>query len=160
MKVRAIAAIDSERGFANETGIPWKLPTDHKYYRDTVRGGVVLMGYGTYINHTDKIHKREEYVLTSRTEQLRDGFVAVNSLSKFIKNQTEDIWVLGGQQVFEEVLPDLDELYLTQVHGDFDCTRHFPAYKDMFRLVQQAEVIRENGIDFHYEIWENGNRGD
>lgn len=158
MKVRAIAAIDNERGFANEQGIPWKLPTDHEYYRDTVRDQVVLMGYGTYLNHTDKIHERDEYVLTSRTEILRPGFVAVNSLSQFIKKQEEDIWVLGGEKVFEETLPDLDELYLTQVNGDFDCTRHFPAYKHMFRLAQQAEVITENGIDFQYEVWEN-NKG-
>lgn len=159
MKIRAIAAIDSERGFATDEGIPWKLPTDSKYYRDTVRGKVVLMGYGTYLNHSGKIHHREEYVLTSRKDTLRPGFIAVNSLDKFIKNQREDIWVLGGERLFEEMLPDLDELYLTQVHGDFDCTRHFPAYKHMFRLAQQAEVLSENGIDFHYEIWENNNKG-
>ena len=159
MKVRAIAAIDSERGFATEEGIPWKLPTDHKYYLDNVRGGVVLMGYGTYLNHDYKIHHREEYVLTSRSDVLRPGFIAVNSLDKFIKNQREDIWVLGGQKVFEEMLPQLDELYLTQVQGDFDCTRHFPAYKHMFRLAQQAEALSENGIDFRYQVWENSSKG-
>ena len=155
MAVRAIAAIDSERGFATDEGIPWKLPADHKYYLDTVRGGIVLMGYQTYLNHDYKIHHREEYVLTSRSEVLRPGFIAVNSLDKFIKNQREDIWALGGQNLFEQIVPQADELYLTQVNGNFDCTRHFPAYKHLFRLAWTSEQMQENGIDFQYQIWEN-----
>lgn len=156
-KIRCIAAIDSERGFATEEGIPWKLPSDHKYYLDNVRGNIVLMGYQTYLNHDYKIHKREEYVLTSRDEQLRDGFIAVNSLEKFLKNQQEDIWVLGGQSLFEQVVPQADELYLTQINGDFDCTRHFPAYKHLFRIAWESSLQSENSIDFTYQIWQNNN---
>ena len=153
MKVRAIAAIDNNQGFANENGIPWELPTEHKYYTDTVYGNLVLMGYGTYLNHPHKIHEYEEYVLTSNPKPLRDGFVAVNSLVEFINSKKQDIWILGGEKVFEEALPYLDELYLTQIHGDFKCTKFFPPFKHLFKLAHEADTLSENGIDFNYQIW-------
>jgi dihydrofolate reductase len=156
--IRFIAAIDSLRGVANEQGIPWDLPTDTAYYRKQVSsGGKILMGYNTYKygNHAQTIKPNStEYVAMSHVEPLRAGFEAVDDVDSFLK-RNELVWVLGGAGLFASTLQHADELYITQVCGDFGCTVFFPAFEHDFFLYKRKKIMRENGIDFQYQIWKN-----
>lgn len=150
--IRFIAAIDSMRGIANKNGIPWDLPSDHKYYVDKVSRGQILMGHGTYLNHQNLLHGGPEYVATSRSKALREGFVPVKDIQAFLNNNRL-IWVLGGSKLFESLIAQADELYITQVDGDFHCDRFFPSFEKDFFLAGKSKIKRENGIDFQYQIW-------
>lgn len=152
--IRLIAAIDLLRGVANEQGIPWDLPSDHAYYVNKVSKGKILMGYGTYINHKDTLHGRTEYVATSHLEPLRDGFERVEDIDAFFA-QNSLTWVLGGSQLFESLLDKADELYITQVNGDFKCTKFFPAFESKFVLTGKSKILKENGTEFQYQVWKN-----
>ena len=150
--IRLIAAIDSLRGIANEEGIPWDLPSDSAYYKKKVSRGKILMGYGTYLNHASPLHNATEYVATSRLEPLRDGFKAVADIDLFL-NQGGLTWVLGGSVLFESALPYADELYITQVNGNFHCTKFFPSFEKDYVLVKKSSIKKENGTEFQYQIW-------
>lgn len=153
--IKLIAAIDSLRGIATETGIPWDLPSDKDYYKKKVStGGRILMGYNTYLNHPTTITDRPEYVLTSHTEPLRHGFIAVHDIDSFFK-LNPNVWVLGGSGVYEAALPYADELYITQVCGMFNCTKFFPSFGEQFELMSTKKIKKENGIEFQYQVWEN-----
>lgn len=150
--IRLIAAIDLLRGIADDNGIPWNLPSDHAYYVKNVSKGRVLMGYGTYENHADTLHGRTEYVATSRLEPLRSGFEAVHNVDSFVK-QKGLTWAIGGSKIFESLIDKADELYITQVNGDFECTKFFPAFENKFTLVSRSKIYKENGTEFQYQIW-------
>lgn len=152
--IRAIAAIDNTRGLANEQGIPWNLPSDRAYVREKTFGTNLLMGYGTYIEFTKPFPRRKNLVVTDGQEPLRDGFEAVTDLIGFMKNPPENLWVFGGAGVFGQVMEYLDELYITQLEGDFGCTKFFPEFKDAFKLVRESPLQLENGIHFAYQIWQ------
>lgn len=147
-----IAAIDSLRGIADDNGIPWNLPSDKEYYRNKIKSSIVLMGRNTYESHAAPLSNRVNYVLTSHVEPLRAGFHAIDDLDSFLA-QNLDIWVVGGSGVFEALIDKADELYITQVNGDFKCTKFFPSFESKFELDAKKKIKKENGILFQYQIW-------
>ncbi len=153
MKIRAIVAIDEKRGLADEQGIPWNLPSDRAYTRQKTRGSALLMGYGTYIEFTKPLPERRNLVVTDGMEPLREGFEAVTDLTAFMENSPEDLWLFGGAELFAQTIKYANELYITQLEGDFGCTKFFPEYKDEFELVRQSPPQLENGISYRYEVW-------
>lgn len=152
--IRFIAAIDLMGGIATDTGIPWNLPSDHEHYVKKVSKGRILMGYGTYLNHSSTLHGRTEYVATTRSEPLRDGFEAVHDVDTFLSEKALT-WVLGGSKLFNAYLDKADELYITQVNGDFNCTKHFPSFEKKFTLIAKSCIKKENGTEFQYQVWKN-----
>lgn len=152
--IRTVVAIDENRGMADEQGIPWDIPGDKKYFVDTLNsGGLVLMGYGTYLEVRQPFGRLPNYVATARHEVLREGFVAVTNPIKFSLEATEGVWNIGGADLLATTMDTLDELYITQLEGDFGCTKFFPPYQDDFELVFEQPPITENGITYRYQIW-------
>lgn len=154
--IRAIVAIDEKRGLADEAGIPWlgKVPSDHRYYRDQIRNADVIMGYGMYLEMKQPYPNCKNYVATSRTgETLRAGFTAVYDAREFIKSYASDIWNMGGAGLFTSTLDLNDELYITQLKGDFGCTKFFPVFFNDFQLVYETDPVTENNITFTFQKW-------
>ena len=152
--IRLIAALDSRRGIANDSGIPWKLPGDTAYFHDKTATGVILMGRATYNEFAAPLHERENFVLTAHPGPLRTGFRAISSLDQSVaENPGEDIWIIGGATVFADTIAEADELLLTQVFGDFDCTKFFPPYQADFRLAAQDGERQDNEIAYRFETW-------
>ena len=65
--IRLIAAIDSRRGIATDSGIPWRLPGDTAYFHDKTATGLILMGWATYNEFAAPLHDRENFVLTAES---------------------------------------------------------------------------------------------
>ncbi len=159
--LRLIAAIDSQRGIATDSGIPWKLPGDAAYFRQKTQHGVIVMGRATYDEFATPLHERENLVLTTAPGPLRTGFRAIASLDNLsAAHPDEDVWVIGGAAVYQESIADAQELLLTQVLGDFHCTKFFPPYAAAFSLSSQTEDHQENGITYRFETWRRLEQGD
>ena len=153
--IKAIVAIDEKRGLANDQGIPWqgKLPSDTRYYRDKIKIGLVLMGYGMYAELTKPYPGRINYVATGSKQELREGFEPVEDAREFLINSKEDVWDMGGANLLASTFYLIDELYITQLEGDFHCTKFFPEYEQNFEKVSQSEPKTENGIPFRFTVW-------
>jgi dihydrofolate reductase len=152
--IRLIAAIDSRRGIATDSGIPWSLPGDSSYFREKTSSGLIAMGRATYDEFAAPLHDRENFVFSTTTAPLRKGFQVVASLVQLrAAHPDEDIWVIGGATVYAETIGQADELLLTQVRGDFDCTKFFPPYQDAFALQSKSEEHQEGGVSYQFETW-------
>jgi dihydrofolate reductase len=66
----------------------------------------------------------------------------------------QDIWVIGGAIVYAETIGKAEELLLTQVVGDFDCTKFFPSYQPEFQLAAHGDDLREGAITYRFETWQ------
>jgi len=153
--IRLIAAVDSKLGIANDNGIPWqgRIPTDVAYFRDNTIGGTILMGYGMYIEMSKPLAGRTNVVASHKVNSLLPGFQLTSDARKFLADASIDIWVVGGAGLFAQTLDLADDLYLTRLESDFDCTKFFPEFMSKFELQSSTAPITENGIDFHFEIW-------
>jgi len=154
--IRAIVAIDERRGMADDHGIPWreKVPKEIAYFREQTSKGDILMGYGTYVEFKKPFHEHVNYVATNKDEKLREGFEPIKDARDFLKNYSgELIWNIGGAGLLEHTLDLHDELYITQLKGDFHCTKFFPEYKDKFEMASAGDWITENGVTYRFEVW-------
>lgn len=152
--IRLIAAIDSRRGIATDSGIPWKLPGDTAYFHRQTATGLIVMGFATYSEFAAPLHGRENFVLSAKPGDLRTGFRAVGSLDELrAAHPEEDIWVIGGATVYAETIAEATELLLTQVVGDFKCTKFFPPYRAAFRLSVEGDDHEEGGVAYRFETW-------
>lgn len=148
--IRFIAAIDPLRGLATHRGLPFYK----QYCQKQIGSGIVLMDNKSYGSPHVPTSSRVNYVLTSHVEPLVAGFHAIDDLDSFL-SQKLDIWVVGGSQLFERLIDDADELWITQVSGDFGCIEFFPPFERKFFLHKRRKIAHENDIDFQYQIWKS-----
>jgi dihydrofolate reductase len=148
----AIAAIDQSRGIATEAGIPWDLPKDRAYFKRKTIGHPIAMGYKTYLTLNQPLSGRQNIVLTSR-KQLRDSFVVCSSVAELLELRLKELWVIGGQDVYQALLPHVTKLYLTRVDADFGCTKFFPDFEQYFTRINKSKAYTDNGLRYWYEVW-------
>jgi dihydrofolate reductase len=152
--IRLIAAIDAKRGIATESGIPWRLPGDTAYFENQTINGLIVMGWATYSEFSAPLHDRNNYVLASGPDRLRTGFEPIAELGDMIRGHPdEDIWVIGGASVFAMTIGQADELFITQILTDFNCTKFFPDYTADFVRFAQSEALTDNGVSYRFEKW-------
>lgn len=154
--IRFIAAIDSKRGIANDHGIPWDLPTDKQFYRDAIKNDDIIMGMGTYRELKKLMSTKRNIVASKSVVTLQPGYELTTDahaeLEKY-KNTEKIIWNTGGAQLFASTIDLADELYLTLIDKDFQCTKFFPEYEQQFEMVREDEPITENGATFRITVW-------
>ena len=92
-------------------------------------------------------------VATHKTAKLRPGYKQVTDPLEYTKNAKEDVWVGGGAIVFSQLFDLADELYITQLEGDFHCSKFFPDFRTEFELVHSSKTHTENGINFSFQTW-------
>jgi dihydrofolate reductase len=155
--IRLIAAMDTQRGIADEHGIPWqgKIPTDTKRFHEATANGLIVMGYGTYEEYDKPLHDRENFVVSRPdTGALRAGFVAIPDADRFLDLHAHElVWVIGGAALFKTSLARAQELVLTHLDADFHCTKFFPEFADSFELETADGPHVENDISFRFETW-------
>jgi len=153
--IRAIAAVDDCLGLATDTGIPWDLPADVEHFRTSIASSDVLMGYATYVEFERPLPGGTNFVLARPGSAIRDGFVAVDDLKRFLAEaRTGDLWVIGGAKLYDLTLPLVEELRLTRVEGDFGCTKFFPPFESSFALVADTDFPAASGAPaFRFQTW-------
>jgi dihydrofolate reductase len=149
--INIIVAVDSKSGIADAHGIPWKIETDKAYYRDKIKDSNVLMGRGVYDELSQPVSSRNNFVIT-HLDKLRPGFIKIENIDNVI-NQAEDLWIIGGENLYKQTLNFVDKIYITRVEGDFGCNKFFPKFEQDFTLLSSTETYIENGIKFRFEIY-------
>lgn len=153
--IRHIVAIDRDYGIAKHGILPWSIPDDEQYFTDMTKkyGGVTLTGRATYDTFGGKpLAERQNFVVTHQTESI-PGATLVHDIDDFFRQHTEDVWVVGGAEIFKQTLDIADELYVTRIEATFNCDRFYPHFEDKFTLSYQSETKQQNGLNYRYEVY-------
>lgn len=116
-----------------EGRIPWRLPEDMKFFKRTTLGHVVLMGRKTYDSMGRPLPGRENWVV-SRNGDI-PGVRMIRRMDEI--DELEDgreLFVIGGTQIYEAMLPRCHELLLTLVRREVAGDAVFPAFEEAFDL--------------------------
>lgn len=156
--IRQIVAIDSKRGISKKGQQPWNLPNERRYFIDTVRthGGNILRGRREYGVLGHVFPGVPNYILTHQTEPI-DGATLVHDLEAFLTDFQEDLWVIGGAEVYAQTLAQSDELYVTEIEADFQCDKFYPDYQQDFQLVSRREMPVENNLRYSFCLYKPKN---
>jgi dihydrofolate reductase len=144
MKIALIAAMSQNRVIGNKGRLPWSnLPLDWDNFFAVTRGCRMVMGRKSYDTPDRLGSEVGNFVITRQADFAMDeGFERVSSLDEALercKNDTE-VFVIGGEQIFNQALPLAQTINLTIVHDDFEGDAYFPELpKNEFRLISQKD---------------------
>ena len=121
--------MDKNNGIGADNDLLWQrdLPADLRHFKEITTGGTVIMGRKTFESIGRPLPGRENIVV-SRSGISVDGIIAVSSLSEaYASASHDDIFVIGGGQIYEQSIDDMDVLYVTAVDAEFEqATVFFP----------------------------------
>ena len=162
--IKAIVHADKEWGIGKNGDMMFSLPKDMKFFRETTMGHVVVMGGNTLRSFPgQKPLKNRTNIVVSRG-QVRDDCIIVPTMSEFkemIKShQNEgDIYVIGGAQIYKELLPYCDEALVTKVDAIGGADTFFPNLDadENFACVYESEPMDDNGYTIRFTTYQNKN---
>ena len=160
-KISIIVAIDSKRGIGKKGGQPFYIKEDLKRFKALTTGHPVIMGRKTFeavLGHLKKpFPNRTNIVITRDNSYQYSGANIFHSLDEAINYakqiDNDEIFIIGGGQIFNQAIDITDRLYLTKIDNDFVCDVFFPDYSEFTKIIDQEEKIID-GLDVKWLILE------
>ncbi|MGB9986863.1 dihydrofolate reductase [Salarchaeum japonicum] len=153
MKLSIVAAVAANGVIGREGGMPWHYPEDLQHFKQTTTGHPVIMGRRTFESIRDRLGgplpDRTNIVLTSTPDSLPDGVVGVGSVDEAVsaaRARDDEAYVVGGETVYRQFLPDADELVLTELSEEYEGDTHFPDWSHE----NWTEVERDDREEFAF----------
>ena len=142
-----IAAMGSNRVIGKDNDLPWHLPDDFKYFQQKTNGHFIIMGRKNWESLPHKFQplpNRTNLVLTRQKDYQAKGATIIRSLQEgqeiAAQNSENELFIIGGGEVYRMGLEIADRIYLTEIAGDFEGQVTFPELSD----TQWKEIDREH----------------
>ena len=151
-----IAAIGKNNELGKDNKLIWNLPNDLKFFRTITIGKNIVMGSNTFFSLPKLLPNRKHIVLTSKNVDNKEIVVihTREELVKYLERIQEEVFVIGGASIYEQLLEYTDKLYLTEI--DAICNEadtYFPVidYNDW-----DSEILgynSDNGINYKHVLY-------
>jgi dihydrofolate reductase len=140
-KLSLIVAMARNRTIGVNNTLPWRCPEDLKHFKSLTMGHHMIMGRKTYDSIGKPLPGRTTVVVTRNLDLKLEGCAIAHSLKEAISlcANDEEIFIVGGAELYRQVMPQVDTLYVTEIQQDVDGDAHFPE----FDRSQWQEVARE-----------------
>jgi len=150
MIISIIAAMDENRVIGRGNRLPWHLPVDLKRLRRLTLGHPIIMGRKTYESIGKPLDGRKNIVITRQAGYLAEGCIVVHDLRSAFNacEAADEVFVLGGETLFRDVMPLADKVYLTVVRTRVEGDARFPAIPDELELVSRQEAQDAFPLEF------------
>lgn len=162
--IAAIVCADTNFGIGAKNQLLAHIPEDMKMFKKRTDGNIVIMGRKTYDSLPIKpLPNRTNIVITSNTALEPTDNNTIFSNIEFVKhwlsnyNATSnngDVYIIGGGQIYKELLPYCNHIYITKVFHSYDnADTYFPNIDEMpddWRLAYKSEVKEHNGIKYQF----------
>ncbi|ACD24845.1 dihydrofolate reductase [Clostridium botulinum] len=153
-----IVAIAKNNVIGNDNKLIWHISEDLKRFKEITSGKTIVMGRKTFESLPGVLPNRKHIILT------RDKNFKVNSecveiiydfdelLNKY-KNSDDEVFIIGGGEIYKQLLPYSNKLYLTKINKDFDGDTYFPQinYND-FKIDYESDVITDEKSGLEYKF--------
>lgn len=153
-----IVAVANNNVIGQKNTLPWHLPEDLKRFKSLTMGHHIIMGRKTYESLGRLLPGRTTVIVTRNKQYHVDGAIVVHSLEQAIKacKGDDEIFLIGGAELYQIGLTYADKLYLTQVHADFDGDAYFSMFDSRhWQETSRERHTAENGLDFSYVTYQS-----
>ncbi|MFZ9961897.1 MAG: dihydrofolate reductase [Burkholderiales bacterium] len=145
-----IIVAKSNNGIIGKDGdLPWRLPEDLKRFKRLTTGNIVVMGRKTYDSIGRPLPNRKNIVISRNTSLKIEGVEVEHDLIDVLKrNQEENVYVIGGGQIYVDALPLTEKLEITEVDVELVGDTSFPEIDSS----QWKEIFREKRVDLESNL--------
>lgn len=158
MIISLIAAMANGRVIGIDNKMPWYLPADLAWFKHNTLNKPVIMGRSTYESIGRPLPNRLNIVLSRR--MVEDPRVTwVSSLGQALQaaGDVEEVMIIGGGEIYQQMLPQATRLYLTHIDAQLDGDTRFPdytVYKWQRSFNESHEKDEYNAHNYRFEILE------
>jgi dihydrofolate reductase len=160
MIISIISAMADNRVIGINNSLPWKLPSDMKWFRQHTLGKPIVMGRKTFESFGGRaLPDRPNIIITRDQEYKVDDAVVTHSIDEALQaaGEVEEVMIIGGESFYAQMLPRADRMYLTFVHAEVEGDAWFPEYnetdwKEIDRIDVKAD--EKNTFDHTFVIFE------
>ncbi len=130
-RISVIAALARNRVIGIENRLPWKLPEDLAHFKALTLGHPIIMGRKTFESLGRPLPGRSNIVITRNPDYRPQGCVMASSIAEALAlcNEATEVFFIGGAELYRQVLPLADRLYLTEVEIEAEGDAWFPEYE-------------------------------
>jgi len=123
-----IVAIASNHAIGKNNQLLWHLPADLKHFKQLTTGHPIIMGRKTFDSIGRPLPNRRNIVITRQSDLKIEGTEVVNSLDEALAlcKAENEVFIIGGAELYRTALPLVQKIYLTTVHQAFDADAFFP----------------------------------
>ncbi|WLR52951.1 dihydrofolate reductase [Bacillus tianshenii] len=155
-----LVAMDKNRVIGKGNDLPWRLPEDLKYFKRVTMGRAIVMGRKTYESIGKPLPGRENIVITRNKDFQVEGVTVFHSVEEAVKeakSRDEEVFFIGGGNIFEQTLKGADKLYITKIEESFDGDTFFPEIDpEEWKLVSQEKGLHDekNPYEYYFQVYE------
>ena len=159
--VALIWAMAENRTIGADNQLPWYLPSDLQRFKTLTKGKAVIMGRKTFESIGRPLPSRENIVVTKNLYFEADGVTVVNSIedailaAQHLSQKDQEIFVIGGSEIYKQALPFADKLYVTHVKAVIEGDAFFPEYdKNGWKKLPEVSVdlVRDSKDSHRYDF--------
>ena len=128
--ITIVAAIGRNNALGKDNQLLWRLPKDLRHFKELTENHPVVMGRKTYESIGKPLPNRTNIVVSRKSGWFEEGILIVSTLKealKFAKKINENIFIIGGGEIYKQTMDQADRLEITLVDADPDADTFFPA---------------------------------
>ena len=153
-----IAAASQNNALGKNNDLIWHLPKDFKRFKALTTGHHIIMGRKTFESFPKPLPNRTSIVISRQADLQIDGAIIAHSVEEAIlkaKSITrEDIYIVGGAEIYALSLPLADQILVTQLHDIFEGDAFFPDYSKAANWLEVASESHQpdpqNLYSYHF----------
>lgn len=157
-----IVAVDKNWAIGLGNKLLVSIPQDMKFFRETTKGKVVAMGRKTLESFPggQPLKNRVNVVMTTDKSYDTNGIVLVHSLDEMLdelkKYPSEDIYVIGGETIYRQLLPYCDRAYITRIDHAYDADTYFPNLDEepQWEMTKTSEEQTYFDLEYVFTVYE------
>ena len=157
MKISIVVAVAENGVIGKDNQLPWRLSSDLKHFKKLTTGHAVLMGRKTYESIGRPLPKRTNLIVTRNTEYQAAGcevFTSIEQALEFAQKANEtEVFVIGGAQIYQQIMPQVDTVYLTKVKAEVVGDAYFDlSLLDEFKVIDTQSLPVGEKDEFAFDI--------
>ncbi len=126
--ITLIAAAAENNALGKDNQLIWHLPDDFKRFKQITSGHYIIMGRKTFESFPKPLPNRTHVIITRQKDYTVEDCIVVNSIEEAIaiSPKEEDVFIIGGAEIYNQSIDFADKIELTRVHANFEADAYFP----------------------------------
>ena len=155
-----IVAVAENNVIGGDNKLLWHIPEDLKRFKAITSGNTIIMGRKTFESLPGMLPKRHHIVISRSNpdlDQQVEIFSDINAFMEAYQDKDEEIFVIGGAQIYSQMLPFASKLILTEIDQSYDADVYFPEFDKSEYHRSVINDITENDVHYKHVVYERIN---
>lgn len=162
LRMNTIVSVDKNWGIGYQNDLLFHVPEDMRFFKSMTTGKTVVMGEKTFYSLPNQkpLKDRNNIVLSDNPSLRIEGVTVCNSLEELLSHlkqfNPEDVFIIGGQAVYELMLPYCSAAFITQFNARAEADKHFPnlSKSKEWKLAERSTPVESKGLTFTFDRYE------